>query len=83
MFWTNRWLPQGAITIFVPNLFRSVGRRALSKSVKDALYQRRWVHDISGALMALVLCEYAVLWEDLEGINLQPTVAYRFIWKWT
>jgi hypothetical protein len=83
MFWTDSWLPQGAIAIFAPNLFKAVRRRALSRSVKDAIYQCRWVRDLSGALTAPVLCEYVILWEALEGINLQPTVADRFIWKWT
>lgn len=51
------------------------GRR---RTVKDALFQRRWVRDISGAPTMQVLCEYVELWETLEEIrsicNQQPRI---------
>ena len=41
-FWTDAWLPAGAIPTFAPNLFKAVGRRRLGRSVKDALTDRHW-----------------------------------------
>jgi hypothetical protein len=64
-FWTDNWLPAGAIPSFAPNLFRAVGRRRLGRSVRDALDGRRWVHDITGARTAPVLVEYVRLWRML------------------
>lgn len=30
-----------------------------------------------------MLYEYVDLWEKLEGVQLQPLVCDRFIWRWT
>lgn len=67
----------------LPQIFLRQLEGELCPDRSRTLYQRRWVRDISGALTTSVLCEYVVLWEALEGINLQPRVADRFIWKWT
>jgi hypothetical protein len=60
-FWIDVWLPDGAIPTFAPNPFKTVGRRRLGRSVKDALTDRRWVRDITGAPTAPVLYEYVQL----------------------
>jgi hypothetical protein len=57
-FWTDAWLPAGAIPTFACNLFKAVGRRRLGRSVKDAIMERRWVCDITRARTAPVLIEY-------------------------
>jgi hypothetical protein len=31
-FWTDAWLPDGAIYVFAPNLFKVVGQRCLGRS---------------------------------------------------
>ena len=80
-FWTDAWLPDGAISSFAPNLFKAVGRRRLGRTVKDALTNRRWVRDISGAPTAPVLYEYADLCVKLENIQLQPLEPDRFVWR--
>lgn len=67
-FWTDSWLPDGAIRTFAPNLFMAVGRRRLQRTVKDALTARRWVRDIVGAPTAPVLYEYVRLWDMLENV---------------
>ncbi|XP_066391720.1 uncharacterized protein [Miscanthus floridulus] len=68
-FWTDAWLPTAAIPTFAPNLFKAVGRRRLGRSVKDALTDRRWVCDITGAHTALVLYEYVQLWARLKTFS--------------
>jgi hypothetical protein len=82
-FWTNSWLPDGTICAFVPNLFRAVGCRRHNRTIRDAMLNHQWARDITGAPIALVLCEYVHLWEKLEGIQLTPLDSDRFIWKWT
>lgn len=82
-FGTDAWLPSGTISSFAPSLFRAVGRRCRGCTVKDALFQRQWVRDISGALTIQVLCDYVNLLEKLENIQLRPLEADRFIWRWT
>jgi hypothetical protein len=69
-FWTDAWLPDGAISNTAPNLFKAVGRWCLGRTVKDALSNRQWVRDITGARTAAVLLEYASLWATLENVQL-------------
>jgi hypothetical protein len=73
----------GAISNAAPNLFKAVGRRRLGRTVKDALSNRQWVRDITGARTGAVLLEYASLWATLENVQLRPLEADRFVWRWT
>jgi hypothetical protein len=51
--------------------------------VKEAMVEHCWARDITGAPTMAVLYEYVELWEALENVSLQPSVADLFIWKWT
>jgi hypothetical protein len=82
-FWTDAWLPMGPISSFAPNLFRAVGRRRLRRSVRDALTDRQWVRDITGARTPQVLLEYVRLWRTVRDVQLQPLLPDRFVWQWT
>jgi hypothetical protein len=82
-FWTDAWLPEGAICVFAPNSFAAVGRRRLLRSVKDTLTDRRWVRDITGACTAPVLYEYLHPWERLMHVQLRPSEPDRFVWRWS
>jgi hypothetical protein len=64
-------------------LFRAVGRRFLKTSVKDAIFQHRWVRHITGAHTTPVLYEYLDLWEKLESVQLRPLEGDCFVWCWT
>lgn len=57
-FWTDAWLPARAICSFAPNLILAVGCRRRGRSVHDALANRQWTRDITGAPTAAVLVEY-------------------------
>jgi hypothetical protein len=81
-FWTDAWLPAGAIPTFAPNLFKAMGRRRLGRSVKDVVTERRWVCDITGARTAPVLVEYMRLWTMLCDVELRPPEVDRFVWRW-
>jgi hypothetical protein len=76
-------LPAGQIKSFAPHLFRAISRRFLNVSVKDAIFQHRWVRHITGVHTALVLYEYVELWEKLESVQLRPLEGDRFVWRWT
>jgi hypothetical protein len=78
-FWTDAWLPAGAIPSLAPNLFKAVRRRPLECSVKDTLVDRRWVRDITGAHTAPVLYEYVQLWAMLRDVQLRPLEPDRFV----
>lgn len=82
-FWTDKWLPARAIPSFAPNLFRAVGRRRLGRTVREALADRRWIRDITGARTAPVLYEYVQLWRMLQDVQLRPMEEDRFVWRWT
>ncbi|XP_066311257.1 uncharacterized protein [Miscanthus floridulus] len=82
-FWTDAWLPEGAICSFAPNLFRVVGSRRRSRTVRDAMNGGQWARDITGARTMVVLVEYLRLWDMVENVQLQPNVPDRVIWKWT
>lgn len=72
--WTDAWRPEGPIRIFTPNLFATVDRRRLWRSVKEALTDRRWVHDITGAHTTPMIVEYLHLWERLMHVQLKPSL---------
>ena len=78
-FWTDSWLPDGAICTFAPNLVRAVGCRRRNRTIRDAMLNHQWARDITGAPTGPVLCEYVQLWEKLEEIHLTPLDSGRFI----
>jgi len=78
-FWTDSWLPCGPLCLATPDLFSAVGPRRRSCSVREALLDRRWTHDITGATMAAVIADYLMLWDVVQGVQLQPGIDDRFI----
>lgn len=79
MFWTDSWLPPGPLSEQAPHLYQAICKPGRKWTVREALLQRRWVRDISGAPTMAVLYEYATLWERLEDVVLQPATPDRFI----
>lgn len=65
-FWTDCWLPDGPISSFAPSLFLAIGKRCRNHTVKEALAERSWVRDITGAPTTPVLCDYVLLWGKLD-----------------
>jgi hypothetical protein len=82
-FWTDSWLPEGAICRFVPHLFNAVAKRQRHKTVREAITNRSWVRDIRGARTAHVLCDYVLVWEKVQGVTFDDLSSDRFIWRWT
>jgi hypothetical protein len=42
---------------------------------------RRWARDITGARTTAVIADYLMLWDALQGVELQPGINDRFIWR--
>jgi hypothetical protein len=82
-FWMDSWHPEGPIAPFAPSLFQAIGRRRQNQSVKEALDQCSWVHDITGAPTAPVLYDYVLLWKKLVDVHLQPAGPDHLVWNWT
>ena len=82
-FWTNSWLQTGPLCNFAPNLFQAIGQRSRCRSVRDALTDRQWTRDITGALTVNVLLEFLQVWDLVDALHLSPHDADRFVWKWT
>ena len=82
-FWTDSWLPNGPICLQAPSLFRAVGPRRRGRSVRDALLNGRWRHDVTGARTMAVISEFAAVWDICLLVVLHPGVPDQFIWKWT
>jgi hypothetical protein len=49
------------------------------RTIRDALTNRLWTRDITGAPTAAVLHEYVILWDALEFFHLAPHTADRFV----
>jgi hypothetical protein len=78
-FWTDAWLPDGAICSFAMNLFHAVGCCRRRRFVREALANRQWARDITGAPTAAVLIVYVQLWDKVDGVQLQPNTSDRLI----
>lgn len=81
-FWTDPWLPQGPICTFAPHLFKAISRCRHGTTVKEALHNRHWVRDITGAPTVPVICDYIQVWKAVDGIQLNQFESDRFIWRW-
>jgi hypothetical protein len=73
LFWKDRWLEGKCIADLAPHLITTIGKRTVNKrTIVEALNNRRWISDIKGALTVQVLQEYVMIWDQVEGVILQP-----------
>jgi hypothetical protein len=83
-FWSDRWLDGESIESSFPLLVAVVSKRIRKcRTVRQALHNDQWVHDISGALSVQALQQYIVLWERISVISLALDTPDKFIWKWS
>jgi len=84
LFWKDRWLDGHTLAEIAPNLFKTVPKRIVNRrTVAQALQNRSWVHDITGALTVEVLVDYLLIWDMVDGVVLQQNVADHYKWKLT
>ncbi|CAN6371894.1 unnamed protein product [Urochloa humidicola] len=84
LLWMDKWLNGKSIADLAPCLLQAVGPRVQKcRTVQEALINRRWVRDITGALTVQVLLEYLDIREIVRGMVLDPNVDDRVCWIWT
>jgi len=66
-----------------PALFAAVQTAGRRRTVAQALHQRAWARDISGALTVQVLLEYLRVWALTVDTQLTPEVADKICWRWS
>jgi hypothetical protein len=72
-FWTDHWIQGKTLAEMVPNLFKVVPTKAVKRrTVSQALAIRSWVNDIQGALTVQVITDYLLVWDLIDGLELQP-----------
>lgn len=82
LFWIDRWINGRCIADLAPRLLAAVPKRRMQRrTVQEALTDRTWISDIQGALTVGVIVEYLQLWDLLYGLELQPDVDDKHIWR--
>jgi hypothetical protein len=80
-FWTDRWLHGQVLSYLEPALYLSGAKKfLLNRTVKEALDRNRWVRDISGHLSTQVLLEFFIVWDVLQGYQLQNGIPDQHRW---
>ena len=84
LFWSDRWLQGKSLIDLAPCLVDVVcGRIKKKRTVAQALQNKQWISDITGALTVQVLLEYLQVWDRLQGVRLQENQPDKICWKWT
>lgn len=83
LFWLDNWIGGSRIKDLAPALFAALRHAGRRKTVAQALRQRGWVRDITGALTVQVLLDYIFVWELTEGVILDPESQDRIRWRWS
>jgi hypothetical protein len=83
LFWEDKWLDGCSIQDIAPDLFALIPRRPRKRrTVREALVERSWITDITGALSALALWQYVQVWIRLRSVQLSEEPD-RLVWRWT
>lgn len=80
-FWSSRWLHGHAPATLYPNLFKHSKRK--NRSVQDAITDSKWVIDVDHNMTEILIQEFVALWEQLQGIVLQPMEDDKITWLHT
>jgi hypothetical protein len=84
LFWTDPWLNSASIKQRAPALFAAVEPRTRNtRTVADALADRRWIRDVTGALSVPALVEFLELVDTTQHVPLSPDVPDQVQWKLT
>jgi hypothetical protein len=84
LFWSDRWNDGNSPYLIAPelcNLIRPMIKN--TRTVHDALDDKRWIQDITGTFTVAAISEYLSFWQVLEAVQLQPGVKNNLKWKWT
>ena len=64
-------------------MFASVPSRRHRRCVHDALANRQWTRDVSGATSATFITQFLRVWEMVDGTQLQQDVPDKLVWNLT
>jgi hypothetical protein len=71
LFWTERWINGQGVEELVPDLLAMVpARRRSTRTVRSALCNNSWLHNIGGPLTLSVLTQYMCLRELVDTVHL-------------
>ncbi|CAN6316435.1 unnamed protein product [Urochloa humidicola] len=83
LFWLDKWIDGQSISQLAPGLFDCVPKRTKNtRTVAQALTDRRWTRDFRGGLSIPLLLEYIELSHRLALVQLTDTPDL-FRWRWT
>ena len=81
LFWVDKWMEGKSMKDVAPNLFVLISKKPRKKrTVREALVERRWIANISGALSLVALSLYVEIWTLLQGVHLSQQ-SDRMIWR--
>jgi hypothetical protein len=82
LFWSDNWLQGKSISTIAPRLYSIIPKKITkSRTVQEALLNRRWISDIRGGLTVGLLADYLKLWVCLSEIELHPHIEDRHIFS--
>jgi hypothetical protein len=83
LFWEDNWLQGGTIRAIALSIYDHVSTRIRKRrTVAEALSNRRWIKDISGALGTQAILEYLKLWSLIQSVDCSSAEPDSLSWKW-
>jgi hypothetical protein len=84
LFWADPWLDGRCLEEWAPDLTAAVEKRRRNRrSVAEALDNGAWIKDIIDTLSIPTIVQYLHLRARVNGVQLQPGVNDKTVWKWT
>jgi hypothetical protein len=83
LFWEDHWFDDMSIGQLAPEVYQAVRKRVRqTRLVSEAIPDGCWIADIVGSLSMMALGQYLLLWDRLQGMQLDGNTPNKFIWKW-
>jgi hypothetical protein len=81
-FWKDKWLNGKRIKDLAPSLYNVIPKRIVnSRTIYEAITDRKWISDIKGPLTVGVLIDYLQLWNMTSAWQLQPEVEDKHVFS--
>ncbi|GJN34056.1 hypothetical protein PR202_gb22693 [Eleusine coracana subsp. coracana] len=82
-FWTDPWIDGHSIQELAPNLVQAVSKIIRKRrNVAEALHNRSWLRDVTGARTFQVIAEYITIRQLVDTVQLHQAPD-RFSWRWS
>lgn len=82
LFWEDIWINGSSICQLAPSIYDAVPARFRNhRTVAEALLNKRWIQDITGALGMQAILEYLSLWPVMKSIQLSDQED-SLHWRW-